>query len=320
MPTDGAGCVGIELPEREVDSAWLDEQADLVIKAINVLYCPWVHVVCVGRDLVHTHTHAHTHSSHCHSSPQVCHSVGALLAMRVAHRHSDRIGTITVIDTPLVNNASMRASELLQALRHSETDPNVTDQEIEAMEKQLASLTVAESVKTPAEADADTFGALLNPEFYPLTYQLHLEKVAQPMMVVRSQDKANPVIQNSDIACYYNTFNVKTILPVDGSDRKSLYTGMCFRYLLTLHPPPPIPPHTYTAPLSHSAPREGCRGDPGVPQPLPHPEPDRIPVGGDEGEASVLCVGDGEEEGRRRRARRRREGEGQEEEEEEQVK
>ncbi|KAJ9453206.1 hypothetical protein DIPPA_24950 [Diplonema papillatum] len=205
--TNDAGCAGIELPTREPSADWMREQADLVVKFINTLYCPWVHVIG--------------------------HSVGALLALQLAHDFPSRIGTVTLLDTPVVSQAGMRAADLRRALVFSETDPNVTDAEVDSMRKELAELRPRESDLSCASEDAALFKALLQgnpddppdsprPEFWSLPHE-KLASVMHPMLIVRPEKGS--LISSKEDKNYYNTFWVKAIKSIDAKGHDDLFNG-----------------------------------------------------------------------------------------------
>eukprot|EP00755_Sulcionema_specki_P006570 Sspe_Gene.5269::Locus_1733_Transcript_1_1_Confidence_1.000_Length_1082::g.5269::m.5269 len=136
-----SGCVTVHLKGQDKGQTakeWCHEQSDTVLKFIDVMYESWMHVLC--------------------------YSTGALLALHLADKHPDRIGTISIIDTPFLSQSMMEQLSLRQRWAAAQRDVNIPDEEVKAIEAALAEEQVPSS---PVNNDTALFEGVLRGEVSP---------------------------------------------------------------------------------------------------------------------------------------------------------
>eukprot|EP00756_Hemistasia_phaeocysticola_P065767 Hpha_TRINITY_DN8775_c0_g1::TRINITY_DN8775_c0_g1_i1::g.45297::m.45297 len=168
-----SGCVGLDLPSVPAGPDWMKRQAELTLQFIDTLGAPWLHVVA--------------------------HSVGGLLAAYLCYVAPARIGTVTLLDTPLVNDAALRAQEQRLQLKKASVDVNIPDETVAALKQRLSSR--EQTPPCPEPRDKELWDALLlgavgddlsekEDWFLPMEC---LEIVQHPMLLVRTKSKAAAV-------------------------------------------------------------------------------------------------------------------------------
>eukprot|EP01060_Flectonema_neradi_P033616 TRINITY_DN5694_c0_g2_i1.p1 TRINITY_DN5694_c0_g2~~TRINITY_DN5694_c0_g2_i1.p1 ORF type:complete len:328 (+),score=62.21 TRINITY_DN5694_c0_g2_i1:40-1023(+) len=195
---------GIELPKLDASAEWMAKQSDLVVKYINILYSPWVHVVS--------------------------HSTGSLLALYVAHKYPARIGSITIIDTPVVHENDERIFDLRRALDISKEDCNITDEDIKTYSTEIESLEC--DVSPPSEIDAETFSKLRSGEVvgderidWWLPYG-SIRQVKHPMLLVQPEKAA--FTSKQQIFASKAAFNVKTVQTIEDGEGVGMFDDEAF--------------------------------------------------------------------------------------------
>eukprot|EP01064_Diplonema_japonicum_P036181 TRINITY_DN8061_c0_g1_i1.p1 TRINITY_DN8061_c0_g1~~TRINITY_DN8061_c0_g1_i1.p1 ORF type:complete len:322 (+),score=59.01 TRINITY_DN8061_c0_g1_i1:326-1291(+) len=190
-----AGCAAIELPQIEANADWLERQADLVLKYINVLGSPWVHVVG--------------------------HSVGALLAVYLGRHHPLRVGSLVIIDTPIATPREERLTHIRNRLLESERDVNITDEEIADLKEELQTLSATDLPKPPLDGDVELFQSLVK-ESWTVPFG-ELPSVRQPMLVARPA--TNAFLNNESLKTLTNTFFVKEVKDMQAGSHDELLSN-----------------------------------------------------------------------------------------------
>eukprot|EP01059_Diplonema_ambulator_P028719 TRINITY_DN47618_c0_g1_i1.p1 TRINITY_DN47618_c0_g1~~TRINITY_DN47618_c0_g1_i1.p1 ORF type:complete len:338 (+),score=103.32 TRINITY_DN47618_c0_g1_i1:142-1014(+) len=205
---NAAGCAAVELPELEPSPEWMEKQADLVVKYINVLGCPWVHVMG--------------------------HSVGALLGAYLAWRHPDRVGSLALIDTPIIGVQDRSIHALEERLQQSERDVNITDEEVAEMTAKLQKEREVPLPKPPLEADTELYHGLLKGGHWLSFAQL--QEIRQPLVMARPNK--NGCVTNELLKATTSALAVKDIYNIDADGHEkmlqSAYDDLAFE-LDTFH-------------------------------------------------------------------------------------
>eukprot|EP01062_Namystynia_karyoxenos_P083375 TRINITY_DN9585_c0_g1_i1.p1 TRINITY_DN9585_c0_g1~~TRINITY_DN9585_c0_g1_i1.p1 ORF type:complete len:339 (+),score=58.62 TRINITY_DN9585_c0_g1_i1:88-1104(+) len=195
-----AGCVGLDLPTRDPDADWCLAQGELVVQFLDVLGAPWAHVVA--------------------------HSVGALLAVFLCHTAPGRIGSLTVLDTPLLSPGLQRHATMRAELQRAQRDVNVPDETVAELGGRLAEPEALPAC--PDKADAQLWDALLKGErskdgrekrdwVLPVDA---LELVQHPMLLLRPKQK--PQVTDELLGVHRDLFNVQVVAPEDAGDHGAL--------------------------------------------------------------------------------------------------
>ena len=135
------------------------------------------------------------------------------------------MGTLTILDTPLVNSKVQREAALVESLMFCQDDPNVTDQEVEAVEKELAPMHLNKLLKAPVKDDETAFKELLVSKYFSPSFHTSISEVMHPMLLIRAQGKKS-VIDNNDVGAWRDTFNVKGIRQIEADSHDDMLESM----------------------------------------------------------------------------------------------